>query len=421
MTRQRPSTPPTAADLETRDDRQRPTRRAVLGGVAAFGALALAGCRSGDGGEGASSGASSSGGTPSGAQPSPGGDGSWVDSGPQPRQPTLPPLTAGAAPPQFVVVSWDGAADTASRQLSRFLDVADTTSASMTLFLSGLFLLPEARRTDYRPPGRAAGASDIGYLNDESIRRTLVGLRRAWLSGHEIGTHFNGHFCGKTGVGTWTPAQWRQEIDEAMRFVMTWRTATGFTDIEPLPFDYRKELVGSRTPCLEGRDGLLPTAAALGWRYDSSGTRVQTWPTKHPAGLWDLSMPSIPFPGRKGEVIAMDYNFMTVQNGGKTSGPPDKYPLWRDQVVQAYLAGFDRAHGGNRAPYVIGNHFEQWCGGIYMDAVATVMTTLAKRPDTYFVSMRQLCDWLDAQDPDRLARLRKLGVGQAPAKGWATW
>ncbi|MGC5410759.1 hypothetical protein ACPXCX_44740, partial [Streptomyces sp. DT225] len=34
------------------------------------------------------------------------------------------------------------------------------------------------------------------------------------------------------------------------------------------------------------------------------------------------------------------------------------------------------------------------------------------------VSFRQLADWLDAQDPATLAKLRTLKVGQAPEAGW---
>jgi hypothetical protein len=37
------------------------------------------------------------------------------------------------------------------------------------------------------------------------------------------------------------------------------------------------------------------------------------------------------------------------------------------------------------------------------------------------VSFRQLADWLDAQDPQTLAKLRGLGVGEAPKQGWASF
>ncbi|GAA3052483.1 hypothetical protein GCM10020000_37530 [Streptomyces olivoverticillatus] len=35
------------------------------------------------------------------------------------------------------------------------------------------------------------------------------------------------------------------------------------------------------------------------------------------------------------------------------------------------------------------------------------------------MSFKQLADWLDAQDPKVLAKLRKLDVGEAPKQGWA--
>ncbi len=407
-------------------------RRGVLAFLAGAGALALTGCTdtgspAGPGGPGGPSGP---GGSPLTAKPAANptkppsvsgtliGDGSTMDTGPQPHQPVPKPLGAGKTPKQFVVISWDGAADTASLQLTRFLDISARFGGSMTLFLSGLFLLPEGKRNLYHPPGRPVGSSEIPFLNPTSLRRTITSIRRAWLEGHEIGTHFNGHFCGPNGVGRWTPAQWRSEIDQAVQFVTTWRTTTGFTDLAPFPFDYRKELVGSRTPCLEGRTGLLPTAHDLKWRYDSSWGRTQKWPERNQFGMWDLSMPSIPFPGQSREVLAMDYNFMTVQNGGKTRGAAAAYPGWRDQVVAAYQSAFDRAYNGNRAPLVIGNHFEQWCGGIYMDAVETVMLRWSKLPEVQFISMRQLCDWLDAQDPALMGRLQRLPVGTAPRQGW---
>ena len=90
----------------------------------------------------------------------------------------------------------------------------------------------------------------------------------------------------------------------------------------------------------------------------------------------------------------------------------------RDRVTEALLAGFDRAYGGNRAPYILGNHFEQWNGGIYMDAVEDAMRAIAAKPGVRFVSFRQLVDWLDAQDAAVLTALQALDVGKPPARGW---
>ncbi|WP_437111078.1 hypothetical protein [Streptomyces sp. enrichment culture] len=348
------------------------------------------------------------------------GDGSTADTGPQPRQPARPaPLEPGQTPPQFVVFSWDGAGEVGNGLFPRFLDLAREHGAAMTFFLSGIYLLPESRKSLYRPPRNNPGASDIGYLTDAHIKDTLENLRRAWLDGHEIGTHFNGHFCGGSGsVAHWTPDDWRAEIDQAVKFVTEWKTNSGWIGLDPLPFDYRGQLIGGRTPCLLGRDNLLPTARKLGWRYDASSPGgLQVWPARR-QGLWDLPLQAVPFPGYSFEVLSMDYNILANQSGNTTRGVPSRYPGWKKQATEAYLAGFTRAYETNRAPLFIGNHFEQWNGGIYMDAVEDALKEMAGKKDVRLVSFRQLVDWLDAQDPGILRKLRSLSVGESPAGGW---
>ncbi len=406
------------------------SRRGLLGtGLGAAAAIGAAGCgvlggAGGDdagrpaagGGKGGGAG-SAGGGRPQGR---PIGDGSTADTGRQPKQPGRPaPLEPGQTPPQFVVFSWDGAGEVGNGLFPRFLDLARDHGAAMTFFLSGIYLLPESKKSLYRPPNNPAGASDIGYLTDAHIKDTLENVRRAWLDGHEIGTHFNGHFCGGSGsVGKWTSEDWRSEIDQAVKFVTEWKTNSGWTDLDPLPFDYRRELVGGRTPCLLGQDALLPTARKLGWRYDASspGGR-QVWPDKR-QGLWDLPLQALPFPGHSFEVLSMDYNILANQSKNSTKGDPARYPGWKRQATDAYLAGFTRAYETNRAPLFIGNHFEQWNGGIYMDAVEEALKGMAGKKDVRLVSFRQFVDWLDAQDPKILAKLCSLGVGESPTGGW---
>lgn len=348
------------------------------------------------------------------------GDGSTSDTGPQPHQPTWKRLAPGEKPPQFVVISWDGGGESSLRLNSHFQEVARRCGASMTIFLTGLYFLPDAERMRYHPPGRERGESDLGFFPPRLVRSTIEQIGKAWLGGHEIGTHFNGHFCGPGGVESWSPEQWLDEIEQAKAFVMKWRTHTGYEDLSPMPFDYEKELVGGRTPCLEGSDNLRVAAADLGWRYDSSSARYPTWPAKiEGTDLWDLSMQSVPFPGTRSGVTAMDYNFLVQQSDGKVDGDPAQRPQWQQQTVDSFMAGFRAAQEGNRAPLVIGNHFENWNGGIYMRAVEDVMLQMSQEADTHLVSFRQLCDWLDLQDPAVLAKLRRLGG--APAEGWADY
>ncbi|MFF2654193.1 hypothetical protein [Streptomyces sp. NPDC058045] len=351
------------------------------------------------------------------------GDGSTAYTGRQPNQPPAPtPMEPGETPPQFVVFSWDGAGEVGNGLFPRFLKAAEDNGAKMTLFLSGLYLLPESKRRLYNPPNNPMGASDIGYLTDAHLRETLKCVRQSWLAGHEVGTHFNGHFCGGSGsVANWTGAQWRSEIEQAQQFVKTWRTNTGWRADEPLPFDYDHELVGGRTPCLLGQENLLPTARELGWRYDASSPGgVQRWPQKK-QGLWDLPLQGIPFPGHTFEVLSMDYNILANQSKNSTNAPAYNYPAWRTQATEAYMAGFTRAYETNRAPLFIGNHFEEWNGGIYMDAVEETMKRVSGQKDVRLVSFRQFVDWLDAQDPKVLARLQGLEVGQQPTGGWRTY
>lgn len=345
-------------------------------------------------------------------------DGSWQDTGPQPHQPTPQRLEAGQAPPQLVVISWDGAGESDRVPLlTHFRGVAKELNASMTLFLSGLYFLPKSKRTLYQPPGgRPAGSSAIPFFPDDAVHATIKGIGAAWSEGHEIGTHFNGHFCGPGGVGDWSVADWRSEISQAKSFVMNWRTNTGFSDLPPLPFDYRKELIGSRTPCLEGSTNLRTTAGQLGWRYDTSSTGTQVWPSKV-GKLWAVDMQSIPFVGHNSSVISMDYNMMYNQSR-TVNGDPTQRAKWRQEAVDSWMSGFQRAYDGNRAPLIIGNHFEAWNGGIYMQAVETVMRKIATYPDARIISLRQLCGYLDAQDPAMLRALRTLPIGTAPSAGW---
>ncbi|PWI45551.1 hypothetical protein [Streptomyces sp. ICBB 8177] len=399
------------------------TRRGMLALTAGAAVGAAAGCSAG----GTSK--SKAGGTPAGrpngpAQPAgtPIGDGSTSYTGAQPYQPVAERLEPGQTPPQFVIFSWDGAGELDNGLFARFRQLAQDHDAKMTFFLSGLYCLPESKKHLYRPPNNPVGASAIGYFKDEHIKMTLEQVRLAWLEGHEIGTHFNGHFCDGTGtVGNWTSAQWESEIQQAVDFVTQWKTNTGFTDVETLPFDYRKELIGGRTPCLLGQNQWLPTAKKMGFRYDASSPGgLQIWPSKK-HDIWDLPLQAIPFPGHDFEVLSMDYNMLANQSHAATKSDPSNYPGWRDQATASYIAGFERAYQTNRAPFYIGNHFEQWNGGIYMDAVENALKHISAqgKKDVRMVSFHQYVNWLDAQDPRLLAKLRTLNVGEKPTEGWS--
>ncbi|MBD0673158.1 hypothetical protein BU198_21185 [Streptomyces sp. CBMA156] len=340
------------------------------------------------------------------------GDGSTSDTGPQPKQPTPERLKPGEKPPQFVVFSWDGALEGDDRLFSRFRRLGTENNAQMTFFLSGLYTLPKSKSTLYHPPQHNPGAASIDYATDPHIKDTLEQLRLAWQDGNEIGTHFNGHFCNAKGGGDWSTEEWKSELDQAISFVTNWKTNTGFKDLPPLPFDYTKELVGGRAPCLEGQKNLLPAEKATGFRYDASSPgEFQVWPVKK-EGIWNFPLQMLPYSGKATQSLSMDFNFLANQSGNSTNGDPKKYDTWEKETRDSYLAGFERVYNGSRAPLFIGNHFEDWNGGIYMQAIEDVMKSVCKRDGVRCVSFRQVADWLDVQDPKVLDKLRQLDPAQ---------
>ncbi|WP_432055596.1 hypothetical protein [Streptomyces sp. bgisy022] len=346
------------------------------------------------------------------------GDGSTSYTGPQKNRYEPKRLKPGQKPPQFVVFSWDGALQGDDGLFAHFRETAKQHDARMTFFLTGIYLVPKTKRHLYEPPQHPAGSAAISFPTDEHIRTTLHELSAAWKEGHEIGTHFNGHFCGDKGGGDWSVDEWRSEIDQFYGFVKKWKTNTGFTDLDPLPFDVEKEVTGGRAPCLEGQANLLKAAKDYGWRYDaSSAGDFQIWPVEKD-GIWDFPLQMLPYEGGKYQGLSMDFNFLYNQSDGETDGDPAMYPRWQQETVQTYMAGFNRVYYGSRAPLFIGNHFEEWNGGIYMKAVEEVIKRVCTKKDVECVSFKELADWMDVQDPAVLQRLRNLDPAQSP--DWST-
>ncbi|MFD3555877.1 hypothetical protein ACFWWA_27820 [Streptomyces goshikiensis] len=346
------------------------------------------------------------------------GDGSTSYTGPQPGQLKPEKLKPGEKPPQFVVFSWDGALEGDDHLFSHFREVARENKAHMTFFLTGIYLLPESKRMLYSPPQHSQGSAAISYPTVPHVKTTLEQLRGAWTDGNEIGSHFNGHFCGPKGGDDWSPEEWKSEIDQTYSFVKNWKTNTGFSKEAPLPFDPDREFVGGRAPCLEGQKNLITAIKPYGWRYDASSSGdFQLWPTKQ-NDIWNFPLQLVPLQGKETQVLSMDFNFLFNQSGDSTKGDPAKYPAWLEQTRKSYMNGFNRVFSGSRAPMYIGNHFEDWNGGIYMKAVEQFMKDVCTRDEVRCVSFRELADWLDVQDPAVLARLRSLDPAQAPE--WKT-
>jgi hypothetical protein len=300
-------------------------------------------------------------------------------------------------PPQFIVVSFDGSGG--GRMWTYWRSVARRAHAHFTFFVSGVYLVDWAHRMRYRPPRHEAGTSAIGFAlptGDLTVARTLRGIAAGYRDGHEIGTHFNGHFCGPGGVGDWTAADWRSELEQFYSLL--------FHAGRKLPFG-RGEIVGDRTPCLEGNlSALYPVLRQLGFRYEASRLApLGQWPQRK-LGLWSFPLLEIPFVGHPFPVVSMDYNFFANQ----VSLTPARAEL---QAYRSLWNAFRVSYLGNRAPLSIGQHFEGWDSWAYDHALTRLLLTACQLPEVRCVSFRELADFLDSVPP---ARLRRYRTGRFP-------
>ena len=343
-------------------------------------------------------------------------DGAGVDAA-NVTQTGLPPITKlkpGQKPPQFVVISFDGACKDSLWQ--HYLKLASSVNGHFTFFLSGLCEVPDRQRFLYHPPHKPAGTSAIGFGEASLIPQRIRDITTAYNSGNEIGTHFLGHFCDANGVGIWNSADWTSEIKQARFFLDHWAEVNGNTDPSlKLPFN-SSVWKGGRTPCLDGKSSQMwPVWRKMGFTYDASRSGSLSWPKKiagSPA-LWEFPLQTIKVIGYGRSNLSMDYNLLYVQNHAKQTAPPATCAKIQKSTYQSYMQALDAVERTNNAPFFVGNHFNNWACGAYVNALTSFVTDAhAKYPSMQFVTFAWLAKWMNAQDPKVLAALQKKPVAK---------
>jgi len=325
------------------------------------------------------------------------------------RKATNVPMTKlkeGDSPPQFIIFSFDGAGDHAKWQ--EFMKAAAPTDSRFNGFLTGLYMLTEDNRTEYTGPGHAAGKSSVGFGGtDAELATRIKDLNAAYAAGHEIGTHYNGHFCSgsEPSVGVWNTADWNDELDQFFGFVKNYKKNNPEAKLPTLTVPI-SSIKGGRTPCLEGQwDQLVPAWKKHKMTYDSSMNAPASgvyWPQKVD-GIWEFYMPYVYSPGFEGMVVNMDYNMWVKYNGGKDE--PETAPDLREKVYQTYEYIYQEAYHGNRAPVIVANHFNDWNGDSFNPAVLKFMQNYCGKPNTYCTTYSDVVAWMKLQDPDYLQHL----------------
>lgn len=283
-------------------------------------------------------------------------------------------------PRQIVIVSFDGAHDLAQWHRSRAL--ATRTGARFTYFLSCVFLLSPDTRTAYRPPGRSAGRSNVGFAQSPAeVAARLWQIWLAHLEGHDIASHGCGHFDGKD----WTAAQWRQEFSAFRTILRDAWTINGLTG-QPGGWTAfaQSAATGFRAPYLSAGKALHRAEADSGLRYDASGiSRGPVVPAAED-GLLRFSLPTIPDGPAARPVIAMDYNLFVRHSGGFER--TDIGAAFENRAFDAFKSAFDAQYEGRRIPLQIGFHFVLMNGGAYWRALERFAGDVCLRADVDCIS-----------------------------------
>ncbi|MCP2165711.1 polysaccharide deacetylase family protein [Goodfellowiella coeruleoviolacea] len=309
-------------------------------------------------------------------------------------------LNPGEKPPQFVLFSFDGAGSTA--HWARVLPLAKRSGAHVTALLSGIYLLENSRKNEYTGPGHPRGSAEItfGGTRQEVVNR-IGYFNQAIADGHEIGTHYNGHFCqgAEPSVGFWSTQDWNSEMDQFNKFVEVGRQLGLRLD----PTTIR----GGRTPCLEHKqDQLFPAMLQHGLVYDTSQVTLGVqWP-KVKQGVWEFAMPEVRIPALNSKVVMMDFNLWYALNGAQEQ--PERKAEFSQITLDTYRSVYNETFNGNRAPLVIGNHFNEWAGGAFGDAVERFMGEVCVKTDTVCATYTEVMQWMQLQDPAVLQEFRNM-------------
>ena len=322
-----------------------------------------------------------------------------------PTPPAVPPsgFFDGGRPPQFVLFSFDGAADPSL--MERWRRTAESSGARLTFFLSAVYLLAKEHRAAYQGPGHPAGASAIGFSptpggqdDNTYIAEVVRSLQGAARAGHEIGDHYGGHWCGTGGVSTWTRSDWASELNQVEALVLKVDSNNSLSPPVGPPYDPIR-VAGSRTPCLEGQmDELYPVLKARGYRYDASNTKgLFDWPSKR-RGLWAFGFAGITIAGLERPTIPVDYSVSTGFGGDAVRGSlsSEQQSQIHIAVRDAYVRTFEQLYYGARTPLEISNHFNTSDGDAYNKAVEDTMRTVCGRPEVVCTTYSAVADWLDA-------------------------
>jgi hypothetical protein len=305
-------------------------------------------------------------------------------------------------PPQFVLMAFDNCTELDRWQnLTNFVN--DTKMKNILLnfifFVSAVNFLADEKKDRYKGPHHARGKSNIDFGGSpDDVRRRVAFMNDLHDMGSEIGSHTVGHFDG--GVEKWNAADWRKEFQNYKTTFLNVARNNGLPSNVKFNFDF-DEIVGFRAPYLSTTPGLYAVMSEKKFRYDtSSDNEPAAWPKKKD-GIWRFNLANLKIVGTGKKTLSMDYNFYAAQSNAQED--PDNYELYRQQMLDTYLAYFKANYTGNRAPIHIGHHFAPYQGGVYHQALQAFARSVCALPEVRCVSYVELANFLDPLSQSTLA------------------
>ncbi len=329
-----------------------------------------------------------------------------TSSSPSPSPIILPAMntvkTKSGKPPQFIVLSFDGSQSQHMWQDTRAFAQkmnAEGKPLHFTYFVSGVYFLLPQFASVYHPPKLPVGSSAIGYaLSPQDLFDRIRQVNGAISEGHEIGSHANGHFDGSN----WSVADWDQEFNEFNKLLFHWRennhleNASDDAKLNLQPND----VVGFRAPLLAKDPALYQNVADHHFVYDSSKVteKIDEWPHKDNHGIWWIALPDIPMARTSFRVIAMDYNFYSIQSGARDRAhqPSQLWKTYYQQMLDSYVNYFDHNYATTRAPIIIGHHFSLWNDGVYWQVMQDFAEQECGKPEVYCVTFKELVRYMES-------------------------
>ncbi len=301
-------------------------------------------------------------------------------------------VRADEKPKQIVLISFDGAHDTALWTKSR--EIASRNGAHFTYFLSCTFLMNHDQAKTYQAPGQKTGKSNVGFAKSEDdVRTRIADIWGAHLEGHDISSHACGHFDGKK----WTQADWQHEFMSARIALRDAWKNDGEADKEPQGWEdfATHDVKGFRAPYLSTSDGLVPAEKAMGFQYDASlVTKGPLLPQKV-GDLYRFGLPLIAYGADHHPVIGMDYNFYVHDSKGVEDKADSQ--TFEDRAFDAYEAAFRQQYDGDRIPLQLGFHFVEMNAGAYWRALDRFVSDVCHKPDVACVSYSEAIPMIAAR------------------------